>query len=739
MLILFVVGTLAHQATLPIMEGFDEDVHYSYITRLRADNRLPDRRTREADGTNQESSQPPFAYWATATLFNILRLPPDNGAILNKLRDSRNLWFTPPDPWHRTDNFNVYFHGGVGEELFAPPEIVTGDRVGRLLSLAFGVLAVIGAYGAAREVFRRESWTLVATAIFAFTPQMLHISAVISNDASAVAFATLTIWQALVVLRHGATSRRLLLIGLLLGLAGLSKVNALLILPGVALALLINWRTRRLPLRQLIATGLLVVLPFVVVFGPWVAYGIVTYQSPLGLETHSAFENPNLPPPTIPQFLGALVPVYMSYWGKLGNGGTWMNPIVYVLFTGLVGLSLLGYATFLFSRRHPRLTPLTVQQALILLIIAMALFAGLMQWLLRLFAIYLAIHGRLMYPAHAAVAILLTGGLYLLDCFLRGRYTQILRLYAVGLPMTAGLLIAPLAIYATYAPPIILTRQQLPALQGTPIDFDHTVRLLGYTQSNPFIHEDSLHTITLCWEILQPTKRIGAYSVKVLDVGDVVAIRTSVLGLGHYDLGIWKPGDIFCDAVDIALDKPLAAGQTYDVLVNLIDWKATTLDGTALDLPRIAQVISPAGDMRSTVNETWQNTTIEFPGFADLEGVAINGSLAAGQTLRLDFLWAVKGQTTNNWSQFIHLVGPQNSVVLADKIPGAGRYPTWAWSSGEKVVDQWQIAVPPDLPPGDYTIQIGFYRQDTGERVLVTQDGKSAPDSAATVFKFKVK
>lgn len=76
--------------------------------------------------------------------------------------------------------------------------------------------------------------------------------------------------------------------------------------------------------------------------------------------------------------------------------------------------------------------------------------------------------------------------------------------------------------------------------------------------------------------------------------------RTSVHGMGRYDSGQWKPGDRWCDTVDVPISTPPEAGMTYDILLVMldartgaVDWQATTLDGTAIQYPFIGQVVAP--------------------------------------------------------------------------------------------------------------------------------------------------
>jgi 4-amino-4-deoxy-L-arabinose transferase-like glycosyltransferase len=737
---MFVMGVLVQQTLLPIMEGYDETLHFGYVRYLRATGALPDRRQATTNITSQESSQPPLAYWVAASIMDLLGLPCDDAKTPSFL-SLRNKWFSPPNEHRIRDNMNVYFHG-PGEQLTtqAAPDTVSGDRWARLVSLLWGIIAVIAAYNAANEFFRERRWATVATALFALTPQMIQLSAYVSNDVTATALATLVTWQILVVVSARHTHIRLVVIGILLGLCGLAKVNTLLIAPAVGLALLLDGYNRRLALSTFITSGLLVALPCIAVVAPWLLYGIVNYGSALGLETHSVFENPNLAPQSLSQFLSALAPVYHSYWGRFGGGAVWLQPSVYILYDVLVVLALLGFA--LFIARHPRTSVLMKsrrgQQGIMLLTIALTFGLGLTLWLLRLFAIDFGIHGRLIYPAHAAVTILVTTGIYLLASR-SPRYAFALRLFTVALPAVAGLIAAPLLLYSTFSGPTLLTRQQLPVLSGSPIDFDNTLRLLGYVPKSPYIQP--LQELTLCWEVLKPASKEAVIAIKILESGHIVADRTSTVGLGHFPGALWKPGDIFCNDFDVALRDGLKQASRYEVVVTIPGWSASTLDGTPLDLPRVMTLFSPAGVMTTSID--WQDAIhprIEFPGFAALDRVKVNGLLASGQRVILDLHWTVKQRTKSDWSQFVHLLGPEQfAIVLADSVPRRGQYPTFAWSPGEQIVDNWQLTIPPDLKPGLYSLETGLYSQASGERTPVLKDGQPVLTGSVQLLTFEVK
>jgi 4-amino-4-deoxy-L-arabinose transferase-like glycosyltransferase len=606
LLALFFAGVAARQMVLPVMEGSDEHLHYNYVEWLRTENRLPERATYMENSMVQESGQPPLTYWLYTLPLRLLNMPSVDGLeVMAHLHAVKNRWISPHNPWNRSDNVNIYYHG-PGEAAFGRPDIVAIARNMRLFSPVFGFIAVIGGYGAAREVFKRESWALTATALLALMPTMIALNAYVTNDIGVVTFTSLATWQALRILRLGSSPFRSLVLGLLLGCAALSKVSGLLVAPGAMLALLIDWRVRQRPFRELLSNGLICVGALALLFAPWVAFGVITFHDPFGTRTHYHPDFRHEPLLTIWQTIPLLPRVYRSYWGY---GAAEMHPVMYLLFGILAALSVMGAVTGLgfglpVIRRWSWIgwgRNLSVQQALVLGLMFLGVLAGLMRWLSE----YLFIGGRLMYPAHVPIILGLTGGLYLLA----RRFpllTRPLQLGAVGLVAVTGIITAPVRVYAAYAPPLQLEHAQLPALQGGPVDYEGIIRFLGQTQAESYIDAEDLHPVTLCWEVLQATERPAAFSLKFVHDGEIVADRTSVFGMGRFNSLLWQPGDIFCDLVEVPIDDPdlkeesqPLPGQTYDMLLVLLDaqtldvnWKAYTPDGAYIQFPIVGQVIA---------------------------------------------------------------------------------------------------------------------------------------------------
>ncbi|MFQ5612667.1 MAG: hypothetical protein ACE5H9_11100, partial [Anaerolineae bacterium] len=85
--------------------------------------------------------------------------------------------------------------------------------------------------------------------------------------------------------------------------------------------------------------------------------------------------------------------------------------------------------------------------------------------------------------------------------------------------------------------------------------------------------------------------------------------------------------------------------------------------------------------------------------------------------------WQAETTPRADFTVFVHVVDQAGSVVAqADGPPAQGAYPTSLWDAGEIIADEREIVLPGDLPPGCYTLLVGLYRPDSGERLPVAGD-----------------
>lgn len=97
---------------------------------------------------------------------------------------------------------------------------------------------------------------------------------------------------------------------------------------------------------------------------------------------------------------------------------------------------------------------------------------------------------------------------------------------------------------------------------------------------------------------------------------------------------------------------------------------------------------------------------------------------------QLSLVWQALTEPSSDYTVFVHLLTPDGicCVWQQDSQPQQGQYPTSRWLKDEVIVDHYQIELSPDLPPGDYPIEVGLYIAETGQRLQVVQPGLDEGD-----------
>ncbi|OGO46363.1 MAG: hypothetical protein A2W37_05115 [Chloroflexi bacterium RBG_16_63_12] len=90
-----------------------------------------------------------------------------------------------------------------------------------------------------------------------------------------------------------------------------------------------------------------------------------------------------------------------------------------------------------------------------------------------------------------------------------------------------------------------------------------------------------------------------------------------------------------------------------------------------------------------------------------------------GDVVQLKVVWETKQTTPIDYKVFVHLIGPPKAdgtiiYTQRDARPCADTYPTRQWHPGELVIDTYSLALPADLPSGDYLLKIGWYAGEGG-------------------------
>jgi len=85
-------------------------------------------------------------------------------------------------------------------------------------------------------------------------------------------------------------------------------------------------------------------------------------------------------------------------------------------------------------------------------------------------------------------------------------------------------------------------------------------------------------------------------------------------------------------------------------------------------------------------------------------------------------------------SVLVHLIDSNNAIATqADGAPANGTRPTSQWRAGDIIIDSHVIALPADLPPGEYSLVFGMYHWPSLERLALSIGGTRQADDVARI------
>jgi hypothetical protein len=122
-----------------------------------------------------------------------------------------------------------------------------------------------------------------------------------------------------------------------------------------------------------------------------------------------------------------------------------------------------------------------------------------------------------------------------------------------------------------------------------------------------------------------------------------------------------------------------------------------------------------------TTSDEYIPITGEWTDFVSLDGVVLpDDEMWSGGSLSILLEWRALAETEYDYTVFVHLLNADGTLVAQhDGMPVGEQRPASGWQAGERVIDEHEIRLPPDLPSGQYSLRVGWYDWQTEERVLL--------------------
>lgn len=736
---------LVYAWATPIFEASDEGAHFAVVWWLAGGNGLP---VQDPNGPSrpwhQEGSQPPLYYALAAALVRGIDMPDYEAQSV-------------PYPLSGVGKPGILHGVNLYRRSLAPQPLAgtwLAVQVARQFSLVLSVGTIALTYALAMSIYPGREWlALLAAALAAFNPMALFINASVNNDNLLMPLSTAALLAMLPLMRQPTRGhwRRAAALGVLLGLAGLTKISGLVLWPLAGLALAVGAARTSAPghsrsaLAGLAGRVLLMFAVALVICGAWYWRNQQLYGEWLGLNTMVAVAGPRVPETGIfdlvrTEWRGFV----LSFWAVFGVYTILPAPWVQVFFDILVVLALVGGAiTMVRGPGRPS------AEKLLLALFCLMTLASVVRWTLQT----PASQGRLMFGAIAPLSIFLAAGLLavcapLLQARAGRQWARGPALAVTGaLALVAG--VVPVAyIRPSYAPPPVLAEADLPAdLRPVHAVLADQIELVGYTAGDEAVRPGEAVSVTLYWRGLAPMVRDYALALHVLGrESQEVARLDTWPGGGLAATSQWTPGSLIADTyyLDLAADAAVPTKLRLDLYLwdedPLAPLPRTTLAGEAL--PSVTLDIGRAVPRLAGLAEPEHAAASVFEHGIMLVGYDVSAHSTGSFVLTLYWQLDADTRVPADYTVFVHAVDEQGGLLHepADGPPLNGDWPTSAWQPGHTVADTRLVTVPPNLRPGAYDVRVGLYNPGSGVRLAAWQaDGTAWPDNAVVLPRAIVK
>jgi len=731
----FALLTFWYSMATPPFETPDELYHYAFVRHIAAGNGLPIQQAEVEAPWEQEGSQAPLYYLLVGWLTRGI----DQADFDDQnVRNPRANIGDPLFPGNK--NFMLY---SAADQPLQGANLAL--HIGRWVSLLLGLVTLCYTYltvqlATASAPYRGTSWRpLIVTFWVATIPQFAFISASCSNDSLIIALSAATVyWLARLLVKPTEQPITLvdwLVLGMLLGIAALSKLHGLGLVGLAGLVLLFLARQRR-DWRLLLHAALPIALPALLIAGWWYARNIMLYGDLLGVSHLLSNNGLRTEALSWGGLWGELRGLRYSFWGLFG----WFNLLlpgwIYMVLDGVTLLGIIGLVA------APLIAPSRTPNAR--RIERLAMLWTLLSVLLLAYWISQATgsQGRLLFPAIGVIIYLIVVGIQRWLHFLPRR-VQPIGWLTPPILMLGNSLFALLVLFPNaYAAP-----RPIAALPNgtTLVDMHYRgseqptdeIRLLGLDLPPARYRLGERVPVTLYLQADQPIEEDYQLFIQLLDeTGTEVGNLTSHPGWGRNPTSLWQPGVIYADTYPVLIDQPIETyspllAKVYVGFVNPATEKsgrfpigAYDRDGNDVPEPFLGTVaISPLSqpalaDLAHRGTETLAIGT-QFGTVIQLSAVTlpITLDLQERDTFTVTLIWDAIGQPATDYTAFVHFIDGNGAQATGFDQAPALRFPTQYWRSGDRIVTTFALPIPPGADENSldrYAIWVGLYEADSG-------------------------
>lgn len=528
----FVALAIAYSVVVPLGEAPDEVSHFAYIVDLLRNHALPEGK----GAVTGEAHQPPL-YYLIGAMSTIWTQTEDWEAVANPD-------YTLGDP--QTPNLLIH----TREEAFPYRGPALAWHLVRLLSILMGAATVWATWRIALLLLGGDRVVALGSAAFvAFLPEFTFLSGMANNDNLIILLSALSILQLLRMRDRPTSKRDPILLGILVGLATLTKLSGLILWPFVSVLILI-WGARSGRIRIAILNLALFLGPAFVVVSPWLAYNFVNYGDPIGWSKLLVVTPSRQAMMTLDDWLGIFRGLATSFAGRFGGAlQLRLTPVYYRVFWLGMLLSVAGWLGYLKDAQLGRFPGRLRGFLLLSGIFWLLMIAGYARWTMTVLGTDQA---RQLFPGLPLFAVFLTVGVARLA---RTHHDRIVGALIVAMVVSsAGALFFLNSVYTTQ---LEFEKFDDSSRRG---DFGRIIRIRDFdllqTQASP---GDSIG-VQVQWQALGEPKENYWLILNLAGPFRTIADKEGVPSAGRLTTDWWQAGQVLSSRHTLVVPANLAPG-----------------------------------------------------------------------------------------------------------------------------------------------------------------------------------
>lgn len=718
MLIVYLILGLSYSVIIPPFEGLDEPGHFEVVRYIAQNGRLPlIGQEDETYNYRQEAAQPPLYYVLSASLVRVLGLQGDDIATYLRVKPRVVCETGMPNFY---DNRAVFYHN-PHQEAFPGQGAILMLYLLRAGSVVLQAITVCFTFALLSRLFPHHPWiALLATAIVAFNPQFLFMSSSINNDNLVTPLATIGLYLILQIWLDGLSTKRSVGIGLVSGLAGLSKLSGWLLLPlavgVIAIQALRSRQTQGWWQRGLQHCALLAIIALTI-SSWWFRRNWQLYGDPTALDAmldivgrRTMFMHP----------LREGWLMFLSFWGQ--TPCAFYPTAFYIPF---IVLTMVGASGLVWAWRRS-----TVQNRWIIFTLLGWFLLILLSWI-RWDIMTYALGGRLLFPALPAVGSLIAIGIY---CW--GHHKIIVPLTIITLIIMAWVTVSNI-LPAFFSPPAIRNPHAIHPAYTTDAVFGEHIHLLGYDlNADP---EKQRLDIRLYWLTTKAIEQDYTLALQLVSPapGDTT-LRwgyDSWPGRGNYPTSAWQVDRAIVEYHRFHIPEADFFTQAWDLQVILYD------EQTMSRLPvKIANI--PSGNQFTLERYRWPGKTPVCPEEGLLmdevrfgDSIALTHAMIVSEASNTQVIlcWKSLNPLLHDYHVLVHLYDAAGNLLqTGDGPPMNGAFPTSIWHTKDTILDRHYLSG--TFPQKGTVIAVGWYSPADYQRLPLTVNEIAVPDRIIEIW-----